>query len=266
MAYFAKEYWVSDGGGVTRGDRRGCEYAAYVPDPLRARVFTLEGEVAADVADAEAAVLRLNHDASSLVNTEVIARLLLRAEAVASSRIEGLTVGARRLLHVEAAREFEGRPRSDVTADEVLGNIDAMAAALGGASSGQDVTAETILEIHRRLLAGTGLARYAGEVRLVQNWIGGSSFNPCSAAFVPPPPEMCQACSMTWRSSVTTIRCRPWPRRPWRTPNSRPYTRSSTATVGQAGHSFTSSCGGEDSLRGSYPLSRWCWRHWLLTT
>jgi Fic family protein len=26
-------------------------------------------------------------------------------------------------------------------------------------------------------------------MRTVQNWIGGSSFNPCSAAFVPPPPE-----------------------------------------------------------------------------
>lgn len=189
MAYFAKDYWGSDGGGVTRGDRRGCEYAAYMPDPLCGRAFTLEGDVAADVADAEAAILRLNHDASSLVNTEAVARLLLRAEAVASSRIEGLRVGARRLLRAEAAREFEGRPRSDVTANEVLGNIDAMASALEGATSGQYVTAETILEIHRRLLADTDLARYAGEVRSVQNWIGGSSFNPCSAAFVPPPPE-----------------------------------------------------------------------------
>src|SRR6185295_19230001 len=30
---------------------------------------------------------------------------------------------------------------------------------------------------------------HGGRVRDVQNWIGGSSFNPCSAAFVPPPPE-----------------------------------------------------------------------------
>jgi hypothetical protein len=58
-------------------------YPAYVPDPLAGRIFTLEGEVAADVADAEAAILRLNAQASSLANTEAIARLLLRAEAVA---------------------------------------------------------------------------------------------------------------------------------------------------------------------------------------
>lgn len=29
-----------------------------------------------------------------------------------------------------------------------------------------------------------------GVIRTVQNWIGGSSYNPCSAAFVPPPPEV----------------------------------------------------------------------------
>jgi hypothetical protein len=56
------------------------------------RRFFLEGEVAADVADAEAAVARLNTQASALVDTEALARILLRAEAVASSRIEGLGV------------------------------------------------------------------------------------------------------------------------------------------------------------------------------
>jgi Fic family protein len=30
---------------------------------------------------------------------------------------------------------------------------------------------------------------YAGRVRTEQNWIGGSGYNPCGAAFVPPPPE-----------------------------------------------------------------------------
>ncbi|MDP2182051.1 MAG: Fic family protein [Actinomycetota bacterium] len=189
MAYFVKEYWVSEGDGITRNDRRGCAYDAYVPDPLTGRTFTLDGEVAADVADAEAAILRLNAAASSLANTEAIARLLLRAEAVASSRIEGLQVGARRLLRVEAAREFEGRSRMDVTAEEVLGNIDAMAAALASAESEDRITVETILGIHERLLANTDLARFAGQVRDVQNWIGGSAYNPCAAAYVPPPPS-----------------------------------------------------------------------------
>jgi hypothetical protein len=45
--------------------------------------------------------------------------LLLRAEAVASSRIEGLEVGARRLLEAQVARAL-GEDASDVTATEVL--------------------------------------------------------------------------------------------------------------------------------------------------
>jgi Fic family protein len=189
MASFVQRYWESEGAGITRRDRQGCEYRAYVPDALAGRPFTFDGDVAADITDAEAAIVRLNREASTLVNTEAIARLLLRAEAVASSKIEGLQIGARRLLRVEAAREFGAPGHEDVTAQEVLGNIDAMAAALEAAGSDTDVTVETILAIHERLLAETPLAPIAGGVRTVQNWIGGSSYNPCSAAFVPPPPD-----------------------------------------------------------------------------
>ena len=46
------------------------------------------------------------------------------------------------------------------------------------------------LEAHRRLLAGTRLAEHGGRTRTVQNWIGGSDYNPCVAAFVPPPHEL----------------------------------------------------------------------------
>jgi Fic family protein len=188
MAKSVKKYWTSDGGGITRRDRRGCEYAAYIPDALTGRPFSFDGDVAADVADAEADIRRLNAQASSLVSTESVARLLLRAEAVASSKIEGLRIGAGRLLRAEAGWQFDAHGRTDVTAQEVLGNVDAMAAALDAAGGG-DVTPETILGIHARLLAGTELSQHAGRVRTVQNWIGGSSFNPCSAVFVPPPPD-----------------------------------------------------------------------------
>lgn len=52
-----------------------------------------------------------------------------------------------------------------------------------------EITVDGLLEIHRRLLEGTRLAHLGGAIRAQQNWIGGSSHNPCSAAFVPPPPE-----------------------------------------------------------------------------
>jgi Fic family protein len=148
----------------------------------------IDGEVAADIADAEAAIARLNVEATSLVDTEALARILLRAESVASSRIEGLEIGARRLLRAEAARVLGDHP-ADITAVEVLANIDAMVYGIDAVGPGDLVTVEFLLEIHRRLLIGTRLEEYGGRFREKQNWIGGSVYNPCSAAFVPPPPE-----------------------------------------------------------------------------
>ena len=174
--------------GLPRRDRRGCEYEAYIPDLLRSRAFRLDGDVAADVADAEAAVHRLNETAVTLADTEALARLLLRAESVASSFIEGLVIGGRRLLRAEAARSIGDAP-SDVTAEAVLGNIEAMTWAVDNLAAAPEVSVDGILEVHRLLLQHTRLAECAGSVRTQQNWIGGSSHNPCSAAFVPPPPD-----------------------------------------------------------------------------
>ena len=54
---------------------------------------------------------------------------------------------------------------------------------------GAPITTGSLLEVHRRLLAGSRLERHGGGLRSVENWIGGSGYNPCSAEFVPPPPE-----------------------------------------------------------------------------
>jgi Fic family protein len=152
------------------------------------RRFTLNGDVAADLADAEAAITRLNATASALVDTEALARLLLRAECVASSKIEGLEVGPRRLIRAEAARVM-GDASGDVTADEVLGNIEAMSWAVNTLAPREAITVDGILEVHRRLLEGTRHERYGGKIREEQNWIGGSNYNPCSASYIPPPHE-----------------------------------------------------------------------------
>jgi len=152
------------------------------------RRIVFDGDVAADVADAETAIVRLDMNAAALVDTEALARILLRAESVASSRIEGLEVGPRRLLHAEVAQQLGEQP-SDVTANEILANIDAMATATSSISAGAPITLDHLLAFHRRLLTGTRLEDHAGQIRTEQNWIGGSDYNPCSAAFVPPPPE-----------------------------------------------------------------------------
>jgi Fic family protein len=202
MSRVIRERWPSDLSAPTRRDRAPCTYEAYVPDPLVGRRILLDGDVAADVADAEAAMTRLDTEATALVDTEALARILLRAESVASSRIEGLEIGARRLLRAEAAQQL-GEQSGDVTASEVIANIDAMAAAVDSVAYGDDITLNHILAFHQKLLASTRLAEHAGRIRTEQNWIGGSDYNPCSAVFVPPPPELvaellddlCQFCN-----------------------------------------------------------------------
>ncbi|KPM53735.1 cell filamentation protein Fic [Frankia sp. CcI49] len=189
MAELLRQRWESDlGAGLSRRDRLGCDYDAYLPDRLGSRKWRLDAATAADVAEAEVAISRLDREASALRGTEVLARILLRAESVASSRIEGLEVGGRRLLRAEAARGF-GEPATDVTAAEVLANIDAMVRATELVGVGDPITVASLLDVHRRLLAASRLEQHGGRLRTEQNWIGGSGYNPCSAAFVPPPPE-----------------------------------------------------------------------------
>jgi len=189
MSRVIRRHWPGNPDAPSRRGREVCEFEAYCPDALAARKVALDGDVAADVTDAEAAIARLNAEASTLADTEALARLLLRAESVASSRIEGLEVGARKLLRAELAQAL-GERTPDVTTGEVLGNIAAMNNAISEIGVGDQITVQTLLSFHRRLMASSPDRRRAGELRQKQNWIGGSAYNPCTAAFVPPPPEL----------------------------------------------------------------------------
>jgi Fic family protein len=190
MGRLVRQTWLSTMAGidVSRRDRAGGAYDAYVPDLLVGRSFALDGDVAADVADATAAITRLDGSRGVLANTEALARLLLRAESVASSHIEGLRVSPQRLLRADFARAG-GLPVDDLTAADVLANVDAMEYAIR--RSDEPMSVELLCAIHQRLLEPTPRAtEYAGHIRTEQNWIGGSDYNPIGAAFVPPPPDM----------------------------------------------------------------------------
>jgi hypothetical protein len=75
--------------GATRAERTSCRYRAYVPDRLVGVEFELPASFVADLVDVEQQVRHLNDDQPGLANLEPLARFLLRAEAVASSNIEG---------------------------------------------------------------------------------------------------------------------------------------------------------------------------------
>ncbi len=192
MATLIRRRWTPSFEGMSRRDRLGCDYDAYLPDPLAGWDLTLPADLVADLSDAEAAIRRLNTSDTSLAGLEGLARFLLRAESVASSKIEGLEAGPRRLLDAEVALA-QGGDAADRIAVEVLASVAAMETAVELGSSTDTISLDDLLGIHRILMARSTTPGIGGAVRTVQNWIGGSDYNPCSAAFVPPPPEALDA-------------------------------------------------------------------------
>jgi Fic family protein len=188
MASHLRKRWDATFQGMSRRDRRGCDYDAYVADPLGGWSLSIPADIAADIADAEAAVRALNDAGTTHVSLEGLARFLLRAESVGSSKIEGLEAAARRLAQAEAALALGG-DANDRVAVEVLGNIAAMESAVELAASRDRFELDDLLSVHSTLMDSSPTPELGGVVREEQNWIGGSSFNPCSAAFVPPPAE-----------------------------------------------------------------------------
>ncbi|MGH9131540.1 MAG: Fic family protein [Acidimicrobiales bacterium] len=165
--------------------RRACSYDAFIPLPIEELEVSISGSVAASVSEAEAAIRELN--AGSHPALAPLARLLLRTESIASSKVEGMQVDARALARAEVSSDTG--QQAAPTALEVLGNIDAMQLAVENTTAEQSVGVEQITEIHRALLARAPNSHIAGRIRTEQNWIGGNNYNPCGADFVPPPPE-----------------------------------------------------------------------------
>jgi Fic family protein len=165
--------------------RRACKYEAYIPDRLTGQRFSLDAEVAGVVSEAEAAIRELNGVAQPALAP--LARLLLRTESIASSKVEGMQLGVRELARAEARWETGGK--AGPTALEVIANIDAMELAVHEVAARERFGMEEILAIHRRLMENAPNAHVAGKIRTRQNWIGGNDHNPCGADFVPPPPE-----------------------------------------------------------------------------
>jgi Fic family protein len=165
--------------------RRSCAYEAFVPDPLDS-LPPIAPEVAGTISAAEGAIRQLNAVAQPAL--QPLARLLLRTESIASSKVEGMQLDARTLARAEARSEVGysiGRE-----AAEILSNIDAMQLAVDEAAAADALTTDHVRGIHRVLLTGAAnVDRVAGIVRRTQNWIGGNDYNPCGADFVPPPPE-----------------------------------------------------------------------------
>ena len=165
--------------------KRACQYETFVPDELGTLDLHLPAEIAGLVSEAEGAIRALNATAKPALAP--LARLLLRTESIASSKVEGLQMDVRDLARTEARMETGGKKSK--TAVEILANIAAMETAINETAAAPRFGEEQIIAIHQRLMAHDTRRQMAGRFRTDQNWIGGNDYNPCGADFVPPPVE-----------------------------------------------------------------------------
>lgn len=164
-----------------RRARASFRYQAFVPDPIAMLDPAVSFDVAAAAAEAERAIRTLN-ERGRADGLESLGPLLLRSEAVASSRIEGYQVSTLNLARAMAdPRAARGSART------VAANVSATEEAIARADDPAPIAVADIAAIHATLMAREPQAE-PGRVREVQNWLGGRLDSPLDADFVPPPP------------------------------------------------------------------------------
>lgn len=196
MARFLERPWPSQPGalpGVEDQDLR--TFVAYEPDLLRGRQLRLSAELAAEVAEVDRLVRAFNDAAPTSPHLESLARFLLRSEAVASSRIEGVVASARAIAHLElmlatkAGDDQRAHRGISDSAREVVNNVLALRRAVTALSETEAVTVDDINGLQAALMVETEQDESSGYLRTVQNWVGGNAYGPHGAEYVPPTPE-----------------------------------------------------------------------------
>ncbi|WP_243118299.1 Fic family protein [Actinomyces wuliandei] len=183
MGYHVTRFWESTyESGLRPRDRRSGAYLAYVPAPLAGSSLALSHETAELAARAETRVRSL----ATSQDLAAVGRFLLRSEAIASSQIEGIAPSAHKIALAELGQQEEVRGLSR-QARTVAHNVTLVREAVENLMAPQPVTPDHLLDLHRSLLPDS--PQHHG-LRTVQNWVGGSSYHPLDADFVPPPPDL----------------------------------------------------------------------------
>lgn len=184
MSEWAEALWTSSvESGVPRRDRREGPYRRFVPDRLEQLPLAISGDLARTAARTERAVRALDEPGGEALAS--IARFLLRSEAIASSRIEGLAPSPQQVALAELGQQESVRGVSE-QARLVANNMTVVRGATTRLVESEEVRVEDIVDLHRSLLPDE--PRHHG-LRTVQNWIGGSDWHPIGADFVPPDPN-----------------------------------------------------------------------------
>ncbi|QHC60214.1 Fic family protein [Rathayibacter sp. VKM Ac-2760] len=167
----------------TRADRMLSEVVVALPPLIAESSWEPPPVSRPALDDARHAVIALDAEYGNRLGS--LGRLLLRTEAVSSSKIEDEDASLE-----DYARATVGI-RANSSATSMVAAAEAMTSMVDAAGRTGLIDEAAILAAHRVLMADDPVdARYAGAYRPMQNWIGGSDHSPRDAVHVPPPPEI----------------------------------------------------------------------------
>ncbi|WP_247597193.1 Fic family protein [Leifsonia sp. PS1209] len=166
----------------TRDDRMMTEVAATIPPHIAALSYEPSLDI---VRDSERALLAAAvADTAAEGHSAALSRFMLRTESVASSKIERIEASAEDFARAIAGGRGNSSATSMVAASVALHTL------VRDAGESGTITIDGMLAAHSALMEEDEYeARYAGRVRDMQNWIGGSDHSPRGALHVPPAPE-----------------------------------------------------------------------------
>lgn len=165
----------------SQADRLLTEVVVQVPPRIARQPLHLAPDTQARCEEAATRISQLESHAEQLAG---IGDLLVRTEAVASSKIEHIYAELDDLARATLGDEAGERAKRTMAAARTIANL------TDSCNDGAPLTLEAILAAHRELLTGDLLeGEWAGRLRQQQNWIGGSDFTPRNAVHVPPPAD-----------------------------------------------------------------------------
>ncbi|HEX8227421.1 MAG TPA: Fic family protein [Candidatus Saccharimonadales bacterium] len=162
------------------------QYQCYVPSAVN-REFAVSNRVAERSEEAMRLIGELNAYSSIVPDVDYFIQMHVRKEAVQSSRIEGTYTDIDDAILDE--KEISPERRNDWR--EVRNYVRALNHSIGRLQD-LPLAMRLLNEAHQILLEGTrGDGKTPGQIRTLQNWIGGATIN--SAIFVPPHAELIPA-------------------------------------------------------------------------
>ncbi|MEO7261756.1 MAG: Fic family protein [Jatrophihabitantaceae bacterium] len=143
--------------------------------------ISIDSGLATDLESAMREISQL--DGAHGADLEALGVLLLRTESVASSKIEAVEASlddyARALHGIRANSSAVSMAAATTALDTMISNV----------AHHDRIELAALTTAHHTLMRDDpSEAPYAGRLRTVQNWIGGSDYSPRGALYVPPPP------------------------------------------------------------------------------